>query len=140
MPKGLNGLAAHTWLIQLQCTVATRDLQIWYEQVECEQRMQGLFHFSTPSLTRLGDLLQAATEQAARALALYAKDAQELRDQLAQAQAQAESRRTGSFATILKSARRSFLRQNSSAAAPEEVTYLHHNSFALFDRGIYMIH
>ena len=63
---------------------------------------------------------QAATEQAARALALYAKEAQELRDQLAQAQAQ-NSRGSGTLATFLKSARRSFLKSDSSTAALEEV-------------------
>ena len=66
-------------------------------------------------------VLQAATEQAARALALYAKEAQELRDQLAQAQAQIEGRGSGSFASILKSARRSFIRRDSSSAAQNEV-------------------
>ncbi|CAL5219504.1 g1346 [Coccomyxa viridis] len=62
---------------------------------------------------------QAATEQAARALALYAKEAQELRDQLVQAQAR-NSRGSGTFATIMKSTRGSFLRRGSSVAAPEE--------------------
>ena len=67
------------------------------------------------------EVLQAATEQAARALALYAKEAQELRDQLAQAQAQVEDRGSGTFASILKSARRSFIRWDSSSAAQDEV-------------------
>ncbi len=73
-----------------------------------------------PSFTDWHNLLQAATEQAARALALYAKEAQELRDQLVQAQAR-NSRGSGTFAAILKSARGSFLRRGSSSAIPEEV-------------------
>lgn len=63
--------------------------------------------------------LQAATEQAARALALYAKEAQELSEQLAQAQS--KSRGSGAFATLLQSARRSFLRTDSSAAGSDQV-------------------
>ena len=66
-------------------------------------------------------MLQAATEQAARALALYAKEAQELRDHLAQAQAQLKGRGSSSFASILNSARRSFIWRDSSSAAQNEV-------------------
>jgi hypothetical protein len=67
-------------------------------------------------------MIQAATEQAARALALYAREAQELRDQLAQAQAQLESRGSGTFASSLKSARRSLIRRDNSSAALDQVS------------------
>ena len=87
----------------------------------------------TCSSTGWCTLLQAATEQAARALALYAKEAQELRDQLVQAQTQ-NSRGSGTFATLLKSARGSFLRRGSSGAAPEEVRSLVCVSLALLGR------
>ena len=63
--------------------------------------------------------MQAATEQAARALALYAREAEELRERLAQAQM--ESKGSDMSAIFFKSARRLLSRQGSSGTTQKEV-------------------
>ena len=65
--------------------------------------------------------MQAATEQAARALALYANEAEELRERLAQAQM--ESKGSDMSASFFRSARRLLSRQDSSSASRKEVSY-----------------
>ena len=65
--------------------------------------------------------MQAATEQAARALALYASEAEELRERLAQAQM--DSKGSDMSANFLRSARRLLSRQDSSNASRKEVSF-----------------
>ena len=64
--------------------------------------------------------MQAATEQAARALALYANVAEELRERLAQAQM--ESKGSDVSVNLFRSARRLLTRQDSSSASRKMVS------------------
>ena len=64
--------------------------------------------------------MQAATEQAARALALYAKEAEEVRERLAQAEM--ESKSSDMSVNLLRSARRLLSRQGSSGTSQKEVS------------------